>query len=102
MMQSKESKDDQTLAKDLLTKRSIVSLFIISATKLETCLVTYYIPHASWKCFLASRQAVLYCSDHSNLLHLHWLDIFSPFPKLAIKASFAAVLVKMKLPLYHF
>lgn len=56
-------------------------------------------------CFLAfyavpcARQSALYCSDLSNLLHLHWLDIFSPFPKLAIKASFAAVLMKLKLPL---
>ena len=37
-----------------------------------------------------------------NLLHFHWLDIFSPFSNLAIKASFTDVLVKLKLPLYHF
>lgn len=34
----------------------------------------------------------LYCSDLSNLLHFHWLDIFSPFSKVVIKASFSAVL----------
>lgn len=44
----------------------------------------------------------LYHSNLSNLLHFHWLDTFSPFPKVAIKASFTAVLVKLKLLLYHF
>lgn len=92
--------------KDLITKgKSSVSLFFIFTIKMETCLVTHHIKCVSRECFLAlyaipcGRQA---CSDLANLLHFHWLDIFSPFPKLAIKASFAAVLVKLRLPLYHF
>lgn len=96
-------------AKNLITKgRSIVSLFIISTIKWKHVWshITYNMLHGnvSWPytLYLVEVRHALYCYDLSNLLHFHRLDVFSPFPKLAIKALFAAVLVELKLPLYHF